>query len=167
LTTDNLHETARLAGFFAAHAIWGLSNGEDLAPLYGFIRHNGLREFTRLTLDTLEAGVTAGRELLSRNEESMLLAVLVYDGYVTLGDARHDAVVIEARRYGNDAEAMEMVVPYRPAGHADGFAVHRPKFVDLARADDRALPLSEAFFRGVNEHREAAPVWRDHMDDRL
>jgi hypothetical protein len=161
---DPLAETARLAGFFSAHAIWSLASGEPLVPLYGFRSGGPLREFTRLDHDTLEAGVAAGRELLDRNEARALHAVLVYDGRVTLGEMPSDAVVIEGRAHGNAGERLEMIVPYRPAAGTTPFRVQRPRFVDLARPDERSLRLSEAFFRGVNEHREAAPIWRDHYD---
>lgn len=167
MTNDPLAETAKLAGFFAAHAIWSLSGGEPLPPLYGFLRQAGLREFTRLEQPTLEAGIAAGRELLEHNAAGALCAVLVFDGRVTLaGGAPNDAVVVEGRCLGEGQERLEMIIPYRPAHHAEGFAVHRPKFVDLPGAGERSLRLSQDFFRGVNEHREAAPIWRDHFDDR-
>ncbi|HAZ59969.1 MAG TPA: hypothetical protein DCY89_00185 [Gammaproteobacteria bacterium] len=161
-SADPLAETARLAGFFAAHAIWSLSSGEALVPIYGFLRGAGLRELTRLEHDDLEAGVAAGRELLRSNEVSAQHAVLVFDGQVKLGEESLDAVVIEGQSQAAADERLEMIVPYRSAAHADGFRVHPPKFVDLAGSQERRLTLSQAFFRGVNEHREAAPIWRDH-----
>jgi len=167
VTNDPLAATAQLAGFFAAHAIWSLSSGEPLQPIYGFLRHSGLREFTRLELPTLEASIAAGRELLERNEAQALDAVLVFDGRVSLGQGKYDAVVIEGQSHGGAGQRLDMIIPYRPADHAEGFAVHRPKFVDLPGAGERSLVLSQDFFRGVNEHREAAPIWRDHLDDRL
>jgi hypothetical protein len=169
VSTDRMESTATLAGFFTAHAVWSIAEGGPLAPVFGFLRHSGLREFTRLEQDPLEAAVAAGQALLAGNDEGFHAAVLVYDGYVTLPSGRRDALIIEARRYPEAAamEGFDMVLPYRPAGDPAGFAVHRPKFVDLDDPEGRSLVLSTAFFRGVNEHREAAPVWRRAMDDSL
>lgn len=167
MSGDSLEDVAKLAGFFTAHAVWCLFDGEPLVPLFGFTRSFTSREFTRLEQPSLEDAVAAGQSLLVNPDPSLIAAVLVYDGYVTLPKGRYDALVIQARDYRRpgQSEGFEMVLPYRAKNDPQGFAVHRPKFVDLADSENRSLPLSTAFFHGVNQHREAAPIWRDATDD--
>ncbi|MFD0687836.1 hypothetical protein [Actinomadura fibrosa] len=57
-----------------------------------------------------------------------------------------------------------MAVPYRP--HSEGFAVYRPKFIDVTGVDspDYAT-LADHFFSGVDSHERAAEVWNTHLID--
>lgn len=154
--------TATLAGFFGAHAIWSLSQGEQLVPLLGFARDDKVRDMTRLEADTLEQAVEHGMAWLETNPDGVKRAVLVYDGYLTTQEGRRDALLIEARDY-EAGSGFSMAVPYRAADSAEGFAVYKPSFVDLPDAAARVQAMSEAFFRGVNEHRPAAQVWKAHL----
>lgn len=61
-----------------------------------------------------------------------------------------------------------MAVPYRNAQSSAGIAVHRPKFMGWqgpGKAD--YLVLGAAFFRGVESHEAAPPVWAQHNDDSI
>jgi hypothetical protein len=60
---------------------------------------------------------------------------------------------------------MKMAVPYRPESAPEGFAVYRPKFIEVIGVDkpDYAA-LGEAFFAGVDSHEPAAAVWNAHLD---
>lgn len=161
----HLDSTATLAGFFAAHAVWSLAEGEQLTPLYAWLAEGTLRELKRVEGETLEESVRTGQQWLAENPEAAKEAVLIYDGYMTTASGKLHAIIIEARNYQEPAGEFTMAIPYRAAKHAKGFAVHRPKFVDLADAADVVLGLSTAFFKGVNEHRLGAPVWKQHLDD--
>ena len=159
-----LEDTATIAGFFAAHAIWCVSDGEPLQPMLGFAHADERREMARLETETLEDGVRVGLEWLEENPQAVDQAVLIYDGFMTLpGEQKRDALIIEARRYGEEPGGFTMAIPYRSASDAKGFAVYRPKFVDLENAEAVVMDLSTAFFKGVNQHKEAAPVWKAHM----
>lgn len=157
-----MHATAILAGFFGAHAIWSIAEGEGLIPILGFMRDERTREMTRLEGEDLEHGVNHGRAWLAHNPDSAVRAVLVYDGVLTLPEGTRDAVLIEARDYVAGT-GFHLAIPYRSVGDPQSFAVHRPVFVDLADAEATVQSMSEAFFRGVNEHRQAAPVWKKHL----
>lgn len=57
-----------------------------------------------------------------------------------------------------------MAVPYRNAADAAGFAVYRPKFLDVIGAASDYSLLAETFFRGVDRHERGAAVWNAHID---
>lgn len=159
-----LEDTATIAGFFAAHAIWCVSDGETLQPMLGIAHADERREMARLETETLEEGVRVGMEWLEQNPREVDQAVLIYDGILTLpGEDKRDALIVEARRYGEEPGGFTMAIPYRNAADAKGFAVYRPKFFDLENAAAVVMDLSTAFFKGVNQHKEAAPVWKAHM----
>ena len=159
-----LEDTATIAGFFAAHAIWCVSDGETLQPMLGFAHADERREMARLETETLEEGVRVGLQWLEENPQAVDQAVLIYDGFITLaGEENLDALIIEARRYGEEPGGFTMAIPYRSASDPKGFAVFRPKFVDLENAQAVVMDLSTAFFKGVNQHKEAAPVWKAHL----
>jgi hypothetical protein len=158
--------TAELAGFFAAHAVWCVCEGEALTPLAAYERVAGDRNLVRFADERLEAGVERGKQWLAENPEQAQRAVFVYDAYVTLPTGKTDALMIEMRSFGDSDWSLTMALPYRNAAHAQGFAVHRPKFLAFAgpgKPDYEAL--GEAFFAGVAKHEKGAAVWNEHLDE--
>jgi len=163
-----MHDTARLAGFFAAHGIWSVSGGETLIPMLGFEQHNGERGMDRLVYGDIGDGARAGLESLRRNDHNAARAVLVVDGYVHLDSGKTDSIIVEAVEYGTSRPSIKVAVPYRPQPSRLGFAVHRPKFLEIngvERSDYQAM--GEAFFEGVDSHQAAAEVWNAHYDPSL
>lgn len=103
---------------------------------------------------------------MEANAIGALRAVLVVDGYVHLEVGRIDALIVEAVEYGPQRRSVTVAVPYRPQSSPAGFAVHRPKFLQLSGLDRQEAPaLGEAFFAGVDSHERAAPVWNAHLDE--
>ena len=86
---------SELAGFFAAHAIWCLSNGETLIPMLAWATLDGQRTMERLASGEPEAAVATGRKRLAANAMDADDAALLYDGRITLGGGKLDAVIIE------------------------------------------------------------------------
>jgi hypothetical protein len=159
-----MKDTATLAGFIAAHAIWSIADGETLVPILAFTKSDHTREMTRLEGSDLTAAVQDGRRWLAGNPDQVQRAVLVYDGYASAQSGQKtDALIIETRTYGETPGEFTMTLPYRSPRHHLGLAIYRPAFVVLADGD-QLKSLSDAFFKGVNQHREAAPVWKKHFD---
>lgn len=77
---------SKLAGFFAAHAIWCVSDGETLTPTLAYTTEADERKMERLVHnDDLEASVAYGKEKLESNEMDATDAVLLYDGRIPIG----------------------------------------------------------------------------------
>lgn len=158
-------ETARLAGFFAAHGVWCVSEGETLIPLLGYEHTDGEYGMDRLMYDDFAEGARAGQDALADGDPSWVGAVLVADGYIHLEQGKTDALLVEAVQYGPYRQSMKVAVPYRPADTPHGFAVHKPKFMN-ADCDDPAFnAMAEAFFVGAASHTEANAVWEAHLDE--
>src|SRR5579864_978446 len=85
-----------LAGFFAAHAVWSVSDGETLVPMLAYTTGDGECRLERLVIDDdLARSVAHGKERLLSNEMDANDAVLLYDGRITIGDEKLDAIIIE------------------------------------------------------------------------
>lgn len=155
-------ETARLAGFFAAHGMWSVSDGGQLIPMLGCEQADGERSMARFV--GLE-GPQTGLQALQRNEQGAVRAVLVVDGYVHLDSGKTDALIVEAVDYSAGEASIKVAIPYRPQASPHGFAVHRPKFLELngVEAGDYDA-LGEAFFQGVDAHEQAAAIWNASYD---
>lgn len=156
---------AELAGYFVAHAVWCVAEGETLVPILAFQRRTGEREFRRLEGEELQVEVARGQEWLSANPESVEIATLIYDGFVTLESGRIDALIAEIRSFGSGPSSLRIVIPYRHA-RKGGFAVHRPKFLDCDGIADPS-PLGEAFFRGIDRHEHGSAIWNTALDQTL
>ena len=156
---------SKLGGYFAAHAIWCVSDGETLIPMLAYTTGDEERRMERLVNDDLAASVQLGKERLDSNAMDANDAVLLYDGRITLGDEKVDAIIVEMRAYfAPGAEAM-IAVPYTPAG-ADGFRVHRPKLIAWDNCEDFDMDTAlQCFFEGVDGHEEGAKVWNDALDE--
>jgi hypothetical protein len=161
-----MQDTARLAGFFAAHGIWSVSDGGTLIPLLGYEHLNGERGMDRFVMADVGDGANAGLEALRGNAHSAARAVLVVDAYIHLASGRTDSIVVEAVEYAGSAPSMKVAIPYRPQPGPLGFAVHRPKFLEVTGVDSPDWQaLAEAFYEGVDSHEAAAEVWNAHYDD--
>lgn len=64
-----------MAGFFAAHGIWGVSDGEALVPMLAYQAEGGKPQMLRLAMDRLEVAVAHGRQWLATNPEGAVHAV--------------------------------------------------------------------------------------------
>jgi hypothetical protein len=75
-------------------------------------------------------------------------------------------LIVEAVEYGPQPRSLSIGVPYRPQPSPAGFAVHRPKILQLTGvAESEAPALIEAFFTGVDSHERAAPIWKASLDE--
>jgi hypothetical protein len=157
-----LHDAFHLAGYALAHGIWCVSDGEVLIPMVmQELPGNPQRTLTRLAAMEFQNGVELGRTMLERNEAGAACAVVVFDGYLTVGERRRDALFAEVVVYGPPQIRVTLGVPYRQGP----FVVHRPKVVAIDGAD--ASLLGDAFPRlweGVDSHAQAAAVWNAHLD---
>lgn len=161
----DMQEAARLAGFFAAHAVWCVSDGGPLVPLGGFAGPDGQRHLARFGDELLEQAVERGKEWLATNHDGAAIAAFIYDGYVTLPSGKTDALILEARCFEEPVGSFTMALPYRPSDHPKGFAVYRPKFFGISCSVEQTLAaLGEAFFAGVDEHERGSAVWNNHLD---
>lgn len=106
-----IRDTARLAGFFAAHGIWSVSDGETLVPLLGYEQTDGSRGMDCFVLDDIADAAHTGQDALEANRRGSVRAVLVIDAYVQLDTGRIDALIVEAVEYGPARQSMKMVGP--------------------------------------------------------
>lgn len=156
---------ANLAGFFAAHAIWCVSEQDGLVPMLAFSDENGDRKMERLAFDDTMAAVEHGRQRMADDPFSASDGVLVYDARITLGEGKLDAIMLEMRSYAfPDAEAT-IAVPYTPCS-SGRFQVHRPKVVEWQNCEDFDVEaVMEGFFQGVEAHEQGAKVWEAALDE--
>src|ERR1700730_8404526 len=136
--------SALLAGFFAAHAVWSVSEGETLVPIYAYIDPSGGRHLERLVTGTFEGSVDEGRKWLAENPHHALCAVLIFDGFIPLADGKTDALVLEIANYGDAAASVTMAVPYVPKSTKAAFKVYRPKITKFP-AGQNAQGFIESF----------------------
>jgi len=155
---------ARLAGFFSAHAIWCVSDGSTLIPMLGHSSEGGERAMKRFVADDLREAVEQGKARLETNDMKADDAALLYDGRITLGGEKVDAILIEMRAYFSPASEIVMAVPYTPPSAA-GFRVHRPKILSWRDCDDfDQQAVVAAFFEGVDAHEQGSKVWNAALD---
>jgi hypothetical protein len=164
-TKEPMEAAMELAGFFAAHGIWCVSDGQTLIPLVAYETADGKRQMNRLVSDRIEEGVARGKEWMAKNPERASRAVLVYDGFFTLNSEKTDALIITVRNFSQVEAEVTLAVPYRPASDPNGFAVHRPKFLGFQGDQPDWQKLGEALWRGIAKHEKGAEVWNKHLDE--
>ncbi len=158
-----MDEIARMAGFYAAHGIWSVSDGATLIPLLGYAHEDGSQGMDRLMVDD---PAKAGRETLETGRDGWSSAVLVLDAYLSFETGRKDALIVEAVGYLPARRSLQMAIPYRPGSDPQGFGVYRPKFFEAVGVDDPDYAaLAASFFGGVDSHEKAAAVWNEHLID--
>ena len=162
-----MQSTAELAGFFASHGIWCVSEGVTMPPLIAYEDAAGQRTVLQLPTDNMTQTIRYGRDWMDENPQQAMRAVLIFDGRITLPTGKVDALLIEASLLLPERESFSMAIPYRHAKDPAGFAVHRPKFISVDNPDPvAALELvSEPFFRGVHQHEHGGKIWDECQDE--
>jgi hypothetical protein len=156
---------SQLAGFFAAHAIWCISDGAILIPILAYTGPNDERKMERIDAGEFSASVKIGKDRLATNEMDANDAVLVYDGYITIDEVKTDALIIDMRAYFSPRSEATMAIPYTPKTSGK-FVVHRPKLLTWKDCEDFNMDAAfEAFFDGVDSHEKGAAVWEAAFDE--
>jgi hypothetical protein len=156
---------SELAGFFAAHTVWCLSDADTFDPVVAFTTGDGKRQMQRLIGYEAQAAVELGRLQLADNPMDADDGALLFDGRISGPGGKLDAIIIEMRCYGFPGAEATIAVPYTPRG-AGRFRVHRPKLLRWHDCDDFDIDAAfEAFFRGVAAHEEGAKVWAEALDE--
>ena len=156
---------SKLAGKFAAHAVWCMSDGEILTPMLSYIDENNVSHLERISSDDFASAVEHGRQKLSTNEMDANDAVLIYDGHISIDEEKLDALLIEMRTYFSPQSEAVLAIPYTP--HTTGqFRVHKPKLLTWDHCEDFDLNQAfEAFFEGVAGHEKGSVVWEQCLDE--
>ena len=149
---------AKIGGYYAAHAVWSVSDGATLIPMLAYAH-----VMARLVGDDLGTMVQIGRQRLDDNDMNADDAAFLYDGYITIGDDKLDAILIELRDYdAPDARAV-IAVPYSRIGK---FRVHKPKLLEWKGCEGYDLDATlKAFFEGVDRHEQGSKIWNDALDE--
>jgi hypothetical protein len=157
---------SKLGGFFAAHAIWCVSDGETLTPMLACTAENGERRMERLVInEDLQSSVAYGKQKLESNEMDAIDAVLLYDGRIPIGKEKVDAIIVEMRAYFSPNSEAVMAVPYTPK-QSGKFRVHKPKLLGSKNCDDFDMNAAlQSFFEGVDSHQIGVKIWNDCLDE--
>ena len=154
-----------LAGFFAAHAIWCVSDGDTLVPMLAYTTADDERKMERLAFEDLGASVAYGKNKLKTNEMDATDAVLLYDGRVPIGSEKVDAIIIELRAYFSPQSEAIVAVPYTPKASGE-FRVHKPKLLAWNNCDDFDMNTAlQSFFGGVDQHEKGVEIWNACLDE--
>ena len=159
-----MEEVAELAGFYAAHAVCILAEHDTFDPTLSFVKADGKKEMQRIIAPDALKAVEFGRKRMAEPPEGAVCAALVLDGRINLDGGKCDAIIVEAVVYGAEQVGFKMAIPYRNSQSEEGFAVHRPKFLDHEGPDPDFDAVADAFFRGVDSHAEGGAIWNDKLD---
>jgi hypothetical protein len=159
---------SKLAGFFSAQAVWGISEGETLVPMLAYTDQDDKRILNRLMGEELGAAVAHGKQQLASNPMDANDAVLLYDGRITLGGAKVDAIIVEMRAYFSPQSEATLAIPYTPKKSGSAFRVHKPKLIVWKNCEDFDMNrVFQAFFEGVSGHGQGSKVWTAALDESI
>jgi hypothetical protein len=160
-----MKEIAQLAGFVAAHAIIGVSEGKSLTtPLLVVEKEDGSTQFIEVMGNSSKDAVAKGERLLTKPVSGACRAVLAFEAFLNLPPGKTDAIFLHACCYQPERHEFHVAVPFRAAKDPGGFAVFRPKFI--VYEDDLVPPGAlDAFRRGVALHPPGQTVWNAHLDE--
>lgn len=158
-----MHSLAELAGFFAAHAIWSVSDGGPLVPIHAYELASGERRMDRLMVADSGEAQRAGRERLRSNVHAADRAVLVYDAIVNNAGERCDVIIIEGEDYVSQI-TVTILVPYRAPDSPEGFGIFATSlFAQTGLTISRTGEFFDPFFVGVDAHEKGSEVWNAHL----
>ena len=149
-----------MAGNLGAHAIWCLSDSEQLTPMLGVVK-NGETSMIRVVTDRLEESVQKGKQMLAGNSMDAEHAALIYDGRITLEDEKIDAVIVEIYVTPSSTPDVAVALPYTPRSSGQ-FRVFSPQPVDWNPEFDVKEHMM-AFFAGIDSHEQGAAIFHSDL----
>ena len=160
------HKVVEMAGYWMAHALWSVMDGETLIPILGYLHSDESRSMQRLAMGSTEA-VALGEQRISSLQGTDIGAAFIKDALVTLPTGKTDCLCLDIRFAGDQVRKLQFLLPYRNAGHRQGFAVHRLK---INRWDGFSVGevdvLTQALLDGIGSHEQGGALWRDSYSDR-
>lgn len=157
---------SELAGHFAAHTVWTLSEADSFHPVLAYTSEDWQRHMERVFAAEAQDAVAFGRKKMIANPMDANDAVLLFDGRISGPNGKRDAIIIEMRCHAFPWAEAAIGVPYTPRTPGP-LRVHVPKILqwkDCADFDKHAA--FEAFFRGVSSHPQGSKAWDDALDER-
>jgi hypothetical protein len=88
------------------HATESIAHGGPLVPFVLAETAARDRKFERFVADDVETAEAMARERITQLEQEAARAALAYDGYVTIGGQRSDAVLVQAQERGKSASVI-------------------------------------------------------------
>jgi hypothetical protein len=169
---DGFEGAAELAGYFLAHALCRVRDGETLSPLIGherFVVDSGERAFTLLRFEALDPrdSLRNAEDWLETNAQDVARAVLVHAGELLWLGEHHRALFSRVVDFRRPVRSLEIVTPYSLATDDHDFAVHRPKLFEPRGLPEDLGAIVKALFRGIDAHEEGGKTWSRHMDQSI
>jgi hypothetical protein len=161
-----MEQAFTLAGFFAAHALTKIANGEAVPPFLGTHTKDGKRMLQRFSDDDRNNALKEGRQML-RNYIAAPESVLAYQRLIRLPEGRANALFLEIQAHYPGIATAIMAVPFRPASRTVEFAIHRPKLLEVPAHYTEINILGTAFLSGINQHPKGSLLWSERLDATL
>lgn len=156
-----LAQLMELAGIALAHSVWIVSDGTVLSPVV-WKECQGDRTVAVFESFTSDDPVAMARRHVDEIGPEVDRAVVVVDGYVTVGNIGTDALVAEARTAGLTTP-LTLLVRYRPADRPGGFAVLGDTLFCGPFDEATGSAYLRLVWAGVEQHKEGARVWKAHL----
>lgn len=156
---------ANLAGFFAAHAIWCVSDATTTDPMLVYTTADDQRQMERFVGYDAAAAVPIARRKMESNEMDATDAAVLYDGRISGAEGKLNAIIIEMRAHFFPQSRAVFAVPYTPKASGK-FLVHKPKLLLWENCDDFDMDgMFQAFFEGVDSHEKGSAIWNESLDE--
>lgn len=163
-----MEEALKIAGNTAAHAIWSVSDGEQLIPLIAETDLTGKTTQIRcmgIQPDQIDDFFLKKSNALGKDYNGLSL---VQDSIVTLEKGKTDALLIDVRMSYPENSSVQLCIPYRHAKHEKGFAIHRLKITGITGiSPDKQEAITNAFFDGIESHQQGSLLWKEKYEDEV
>ena len=160
-----MKEIYKMAGHFAVHAMWSVSDGETLIPILGFLNKKNEKMMHRLAYEDSEKAIKRGNDALENDDEDSKGVVFISDGYLNLNDEKTEALIVKIRGFNEYNTKCILALPYRHSSHEKGFGVHRPKLLEYPEDKGDRDDNMNSFFEGIESHEQAYKVWSENYID--
>lgn len=155
-----MESVIQMAGYYAATAIETLSQSERFMPCLVHLTNDGQYVETPLLLPPVQAAAKAG-EAFSQISNDNQGVIFISDVIVSLKTGKVDAIVAEVKFAEAPEKSMSLIVPYRPANHAKGFAVHRFSINQMKGFNRSQLEwATNAVSDGLEAHKAGFKIWQ-------
>lgn len=152
-------KTLSVAGFALAHALWSISDGEQLCTLALAENDMQQRILYRFETDTIPQSLDAAVTKLTAPDSGDVTWAIVFDAFYTFANRKRDALVVVPKPAPD--VPFRVVQQYAPASKEDGFRViGRPILLESDGAIYEDERQQTRLLMGLHQHQKVHELWQ-------
>ncbi|MEM7423372.1 MAG: hypothetical protein AAF334_06580 [Pseudomonadota bacterium] len=160
MSSQRFQDPFEFAGYFFAHATWSIDGSDEVLTTIGAeVCSDGSLRMARIEAPTVEESVDHALAWLEDDGHDSTARIVIYDGYVPIGEERCDALIGHLRDFEAMIGDVIVTIAYR-RDSSDRIHVVQKTFGIAPGLKTSPDAAARSFQTGIERHADGLPIWR-------